>query len=81
MERDSQDMGVESHAAGTRDSAGLRVQGLWKVFAPRGVVVDVTDPERVARAERAGAVVAVRDVSFEVKPGELFVVMGLSGSG
>lgn len=81
VERDSQDMGVESHAAGTRDSAGLRVQGLWKVFAPRGVVVDVTDPERVARAERAGAVVAVRDVSFEVKPGELFVVMGLSGSG
>ena len=28
-----------------------------------------------------GSVVAVRDVSFQVSPGETFVVMGLSGSG
>ncbi|MFS8542417.1 MAG: ATP-binding cassette domain-containing protein [Limnochordales bacterium] len=61
--------------------AGIRVQNLWKVFAPKGVKVDVHDPDRIAWAERSGAVVAVRDVSFEVKPGELFVVMGLSGSG
>ena len=32
------------------------------------------------RAE-TGCTVAVRDVSFEVLPGEIFVVMGLSGSG
>jgi glycine betaine/proline transport system ATP-binding protein len=31
--------------------------------------------------EESGQVVAVRDVSFEVEQGELFVVMGLSGSG
>ncbi len=31
--------------------------------------------------ERTGCVAAVRDVSFEVYPGEVFVVMGLSGSG
>ena len=31
--------------------------------------------------EKTGCVAAVRDVSFEVWPGEVFVVMGLSGSG
>jgi glycine betaine/proline transport system ATP-binding protein len=30
---------------------------------------------------KTGCVAAVRDVSFEVAPGEVFVVMGLSGSG
>jgi glycine betaine/proline transport system ATP-binding protein len=31
--------------------------------------------------EKTGCVAAVRDVSFDVAPGEVFVVMGLSGSG
>ncbi|MEC9288495.1 MAG: ATP-binding cassette domain-containing protein, partial [Chloroflexota bacterium] len=31
--------------------------------------------------EELGLVVALRDVSFQVYPGETFVVMGLSGSG
>ncbi|MFW5920285.1 MAG: glycine betaine/L-proline ABC transporter ATP-binding protein ProV, partial [Polyangiales bacterium] len=31
--------------------------------------------------ERTGQTVAIRDASFEVRPGEVFVVMGLSGSG
>ena len=30
---------------------------------------------------KTGCVMAVKDVSFEVAPGEVFVVMGLSGSG
>ena len=30
---------------------------------------------------KTGCVAAVKDVSFDVKPGEVFVVMGLSGSG
>ncbi|MEV4399385.1 betaine/proline/choline family ABC transporter ATP-binding protein [Nonomuraea sp. NPDC049607] len=34
-----------------------------------------------AMRERTGCTAAVRDVSFEVRPGEVFVVMGLSGSG
>ncbi len=36
---------------------------------------------RAELREKTGCVAAVRDVSFEVYPGEVFVVMGLSGSG
>lgn len=63
---------------------GLQVRDLWKVFPrPRQTVTkdDVTSPEKVAALEDAGAVVAVRGISFDIRPGELFVVMGLSGSG
>ena len=36
---------------------------------------------RAELLEKTGCVAAVRDVSFDVAPGEVFVVMGLSGSG
>ncbi|MEV0266436.1 betaine/proline/choline family ABC transporter ATP-binding protein [Streptomyces sp. NPDC050617] len=60
------------------------VRNLWKVFGPK--------PERVPGSPLAelpadelrresGCTVAVRDVSFDVRQGEVFVVMGLSGSG
>ncbi|CCK27962.1 Glycine betaine transport ATP-binding protein OpuAA [Streptomyces davaonensis JCM 4913] len=64
------------------------VNGLWKVFGPSGTKASrvPTDPELAAlppadlRA-RTGCTAAVRDVSFDVRKGEVFVVMGLSGSG
>ena len=37
--------------------------------------------DNLALREKYNSMVAVRDVSFEVRPGEVFVVMGLSGSG
>ncbi|GGW90117.1 glycine/betaine ABC transporter ATP-binding protein [Streptomyces lomondensis] len=61
------------------------VEGLWKVFGPKAERVPA-DPELTAldpaelRA-RTGCTAAVRDVSFDVRKGEVFVVMGLSGSG
>ena len=70
------------------ESAGsipyISVKSLWKVFG--------RNPERVLRPEYAdkgksffqsefGNVVGLRDVNFEVRKGETFVVMGLSGSG
>ena len=62
----------------------ISVTGLWKVFGPRADRVVGTPLAELSRAElraRTGCLAAVRDVSFEVSPGEVFVVMGLSGSG
>ena len=64
--------------------AAISVRGVWKVFGP-GAERIVGSPEAdLSRGEleaATGCVVAVRDVSFDVAPGEVFVVMGLSGSG
>ncbi|MEU0057492.1 glycine betaine/L-proline ABC transporter ATP-binding protein [Streptomyces sp. NPDC006334] len=67
------------------NSPVFSVEGLWKVFGPKPERVPV-DPELAAlpAAElraRTGCTAAVRDVSFDVRKGEVFVVMGLSGSG
>ena len=72
------------------DSAAISCQDLWMVFgadarsalqaeqqkAPEG------DAKRIAAGLTEQSLIpAVRDVSFDVHPGELFVIMGLSGSG
>ncbi|MFD7944440.1 glycine betaine/L-proline ABC transporter ATP-binding protein [Streptomyces sp. NPDC059744] len=61
------------------------VRDLWKVFGPKADRVP-GDAELGALTpaelrERTGCTAAVRDVSFDVRKGEVFVVMGLSGSG
>ena len=59
-------------------------RGLWKVYGPHPErIIGSPDSElsRAALLEKTGCVAAVRDVSFDVPPGEVFVVMGLSGSG
>jgi glycine betaine/proline transport system ATP-binding protein len=64
--------------------AAISVRGLWKIFGP-GERKLANSPDRdldnhELRA-RYGSMAAIRDVSFDVRPGEVFVVMGLSGSG
>jgi glycine betaine/proline transport system ATP-binding protein len=59
-------------------------RGVWKVYGPNASKVIGSPNENLPRAElleKTGCVAAVRDVSFDVAPGEVFVVMGLSGSG
>ncbi|GAA1568544.1 glycine betaine/L-proline ABC transporter ATP-binding protein [Kribbella hippodromi] len=63
----------------------LSVQGLWKVFGPKAQRVprqpDLAALDRAGLFAKTGCTAAVRDLSFDVAPGEVFVVMGLSGSG
>jgi glycine betaine/proline transport system ATP-binding protein len=72
-----------SVSQGTGDSA-LSVRNLWKIFgkgSDRIIGTQDADLSRADLKEKTGCVVGVKDVSFEVAPGEVFVVMGLSGSG
>jgi len=64
--------------------AALTVRNLWKIFGKGADGIVGTPDAELSRAdlkEKTGCVVGVKDVSFEVAPGEVFVVMGLSGSG
>jgi glycine betaine/proline transport system ATP-binding protein len=62
----------------------VEVKGLWKVFGKEAKKVLKSKWRDLSKEEiqdKTGAVLALRDVNFEVKKGELFVLMGLSGSG
>jgi glycine betaine/proline transport system ATP-binding protein len=66
------------------EQAALSVEGLWKIFGSRADKIMGTPDASLPRKElqaKTGCVAAVKDVSFDVRPGEVFVVMGLSGSG
>jgi glycine betaine/proline transport system ATP-binding protein len=77
----------EVEPAPTHTPAGdvaIAVKNLWKVYGPKADrIVGSPDAElsRPALRAKTGCLAAVRDVTFEVRPGEVFVVMGLSGSG
>jgi glycine betaine/proline transport system ATP-binding protein len=62
----------------------ISLRNLWKVFGPNADKIIGTPIADLSRSElraQNGNTIAVRDVSFDVAPGEVFVVMGLSGSG
>ena len=62
----------------------IRCENMWKIFGPhpQRVLADLTPEQSRAEVQaKNGHVIAVKDVSFDIKQGETFVVMGLSGSG
>ena len=75
--------------ARTRDAAEIKLscRNVWKVYRDDAAPyfrkdVSTGDAGRLALRMRAdGAIPAVVDVSFDVHVGEIFVIMGLSGSG
>jgi glycine betaine/proline transport system ATP-binding protein len=74
-------------AQSDRTAAGqatIAVRGLWKIFGPAERKIAGSPLLELSNADfrlQTGSTIAVRDVSFDVRPGEVFVVMGLSGSG
>jgi len=74
---------AETSTASAREPA-LSVDKLWKIFGNKSDRIIGTPDADLSRADlqaKTGCVMAVKDVSFDVAPGEVFVVMGLSGSG
>ncbi|MFH8884084.1 glycine betaine/L-proline ABC transporter ATP-binding protein [Streptomyces californicus] len=71
-------------AVKSADEAVFSVRNLWKVFGPKADRIPGGEHAALPPAElraATGCTAAVRDVSFDVRKGEVFVVMGLSGSG
>jgi glycine betaine/proline transport system ATP-binding protein len=59
-------------------------RSVWKIYGDKAKKIVGTPDADLPRGElleKTGCVAAVRDISFDVAPGEVFVVMGLSGSG
>ena len=64
--------------------ATVACRNVWKIYGANADKIVGTPQADLPRADllaQTGCVAAVRDVSFDVAPGEVFVVMGLSGSG
>ena len=62
----------------------IECRNLYKIFGkqPEQLINSLgPDESREEFLSRTGGVIAVRDVSFDVRVGETFVIMGLSGSG
>ncbi len=61
----------------------LGCKGVWKVFGndPKAFLVAHDFAPTIDQLAGAGLIGAVRDANLEVREGEIFVIMGLSGSG
>ena len=78
---------LEQPAPDTNRAVKLSCRNLWKVYGPKpdyyfdtkGYQID-TDA-LATRMRNEGHIPAAIDVSFDVHVGEIFVIMGLSGSG
>jgi glycine betaine/proline transport system ATP-binding protein len=64
-------------------AAKISCRSLWKVFGsdPRGFLERCNYAPSDEQFKSAGYIGAVRDISFDVYPGEILIIMGLSGSG
>lgn len=64
--------------------AKIAVKGLFKIFGPHPKKAMALLKQGLDKAdifEKTETTIGVQDASFEIYPGEIFVIMGLSGSG
>ncbi len=67
-----------------QDRHAIEVRDVWKVFGDKpeqALAPEYASKSRAEIQDELGVVVGLRDISFDVDPGQIFVVMGLSGSG
>jgi glycine betaine/proline transport system ATP-binding protein len=65
-------------------SEKIQVEGLYKVFGPnpkKGLELCKKGLSKQEILEKTGLTVGVQDANFTIEEGEIFVIMGLSGSG
>ncbi|MGM0382800.1 MAG: quaternary amine ABC transporter ATP-binding protein [Thermodesulfobacteriota bacterium] len=77
-------MGADQNNSSVNNETCLEVKNLWKIFGLKAEDLlnsDVPFSSKTETLEKTGCVLAVRNISFAVKQGEFFVLMGLSGSG
>jgi glycine betaine/proline transport system ATP-binding protein len=77
-------MAVSRNGTANGTQPKVSVRGLWKIFGsglPSELTDEIEQRTKAELREEAGWVIGLRDVNFDVQPGETFVVMGLSGSG
>jgi glycine betaine/proline transport system ATP-binding protein len=66
------------------DEVQVSCRDVWKIFGPNAAKTIESGDVDLPRAElmaKTGCTVASREITFDVRRGEVFVVMGLSGSG
>ena len=65
--------------------AAIQIQNVWKIFGnTSNDALDAIQNKKISKQEaleKYNSVIGVSDVSFDVNKGEIFCVMGLSGSG
>jgi len=78
---DAPPAGADGHAFDT--AAKIACKRVWKLFGsqPRGFLAQHDYKPSNEQLARAGMIPAVRDANLAVSDGEIFVIMGLSGSG
>lgn len=66
----------------TSSDIHISCRNLWKIFGVAdGKRLSLAEAEAIASSRKPGFVFGARDVSFDIRRGETFVIMGLSGSG
>jgi len=73
------------NASAPTDAPAISISNVWKIFGARAdeALADIRQngSSKKQVLEEFGCVIGVADASMDIRPGEIFCIMGLSGSG